>query len=384
MYKTYFYLLIITLITSCSNNNKNLGEVTNIHFPEGSINISESFDFRFVRLETNDDCLIANIHRMEVYNDKIFVHDFLRTESSLLVFDINGKFLTRISSKGGAQDEYYEIAHFAIDKENNKLIISDRRKKRLMYFDPDNSKYLYSKEFKIGHTDFFASKDRYYFFSHAGFYESRNDHYVMVTDTALNILFEDLECKFRTHEILSMGSNFFYESQNQVFVYHQSYPFIHKVNDNNCEVHSKLSFEGLKFPTLDKADEANTNSQIPDMRYNDNLEKSSANIRAYAILETNDIIFVSLSVGVTIRFALYNKTTKESYLMSHYDFFTSTGLNITFSPNCVADDEIVCTIPMFQGIHKVKDKIKNDDFSAIIDSVKSDDNPVLCFMKWKK
>ena len=381
-YKAYLYILIITLITSCSNNKKQ-GEVTNIHFQEKSINISESFDFRFVRLETNNDCLIANIHRIAIYNDKIFVHDFFRTESSLLVFDINGKFITRIGSKGGARDEYNEVAFFAIDKENNKLIISDMRKQRLMYFDPDSYEYLYSKEFKITHTDFFVSKDRYYFFSHAGFYESRNDHYVMVTDTALNIIFEDLECKYRTHDIYSMGCNFFYESKNQVFVYHQLYPFIHTINDNNSEVHSTLSFEGLKFPTLDKDDTPNTNSQTPVIERIDDLEKTSI-IRAYAILETNDIIFVPLSVGKIPHYALYNKATKESYLMSYSDFFKSAGLNLAFNPNCVADDEIVSTISVFSGIHKEKDKIKNEDFSAIIDSVESDDNPVLCFMKWKK
>jgi len=48
-HKTCFFLLIIALITSCSANNRQ-EEATDIHFKKGTIDISESFDFRLSKL----------------------------------------------------------------------------------------------------------------------------------------------------------------------------------------------------------------------------------------------------------------------------------------------------------------------------------------------
>ena len=382
-HKTCFFLLIIALITSCSANNRQ-EEATDIHFKKGTIDISESFDFRFVRLETNEDCLLAHIRRIEVYDDRIFIEHYHENNTSLHVFDINGKFITKVGNKGGAPHEYYELAHFAIDKENKTIIISDTRKRVLMYFDSDSYEYLYSKEFQLGYSDFFVSKNRYYFFSHKGFHESRNDHYVMTTDTALNIIFEDLECKFKTYLISRANGSIFYEHQNQAFVYHSLYPFVYKINDNNCELHSTLSFEGFRFPSLGEDDEPKTASGRVDTRYLDNLEKSSVDINAYAVFETKDIIYIPLIVGRSMYFALYIKATKESYIMNHIEYFNSTGINAFLNLAGVADDEIVGYLSIYPEIYNDKDKITNENFYSILDSISMDDNPVLCFMKWKK
>ena len=80
--------------------------------------------------------------------------------------------------------------------------------------------------------------------------------------------------------------------------------------------------------------------------------------------------------------ALYNKTTNESYIFDRKDYYESLGLSAFIFPVNAYNDEIICSI-YIDNINK-KSEIKNADLSEIVNNSKPDDNPILCFMKWKK
>ncbi len=370
----HLLLLLFIIFFSCCGNNKKQELVNKIHFKKGNINISESFDFSFVRLETHDECLIGHLSDVEVFENRIFIHDFYKTQS-LFVFDTNGQFITKISSSGSNFDEYNELANFALDKENRKIIICDGRKQRLMFFDLDNYQYLYSIDNLLSYTDFFSKNDRFYFFSYYGFSEIRSDNYLMATDTVLNPIFTDWKCQFKTRIITNISRNSIYEQNNQIFTYHHLYPYIYTIKNNNCELHTTLSFEGFEFPLLKKNGES-------DPGYIKELEVSTKNIRAYAIFDAQNVVLVQLYVGNAPYFALYDKQTEETDLFTLKEYFDSASLDILMLPKNVTNDTIVCSISTDQEFNKAK--IKHPALSAIADSIKPDDNPILCFMKWKE
>ena len=77
---------------------------------------------KIVRLETNDDCLLAYPKGIKMYGDMIFVLD---QRDCLYSFDSTGKFLRQIGRIGQGPEEYYGITDFYIDREKRQIGLID-------------------------------------------------------------------------------------------------------------------------------------------------------------------------------------------------------------------------------------------------------------------
>lgn len=100
-------------------------------------NIVEKVDF--VRLETTEDCIIGDISHLFFVDNKIIVADQL-TSQSIFVFDINGKFLNRISHLGNGPHEYLDITDVDVTP-SGLIVIKDNVKDKLLFFEP-NGKFV--------------------------------------------------------------------------------------------------------------------------------------------------------------------------------------------------------------------------------------------------
>jgi hypothetical protein len=61
---------------------------------------SDIFETEFIKLETNEKCLIdKTIRQIESASDKLFVLSG-GVENSLFVYDFSGKFITQIGARG--------------------------------------------------------------------------------------------------------------------------------------------------------------------------------------------------------------------------------------------------------------------------------------------
>ena len=65
--------LILVLMVSCVINKDESDDIEKIRFVHKTTVLADSLDFRFVKLETNDDCLIGLITNIKVFDDRIFV-----------------------------------------------------------------------------------------------------------------------------------------------------------------------------------------------------------------------------------------------------------------------------------------------------------------------
>jgi hypothetical protein len=105
-------LLATTLVCACKQHNTLLEKI------EVGLGNERILASRFIEqakvipLETNDDCLIHSIHKIQYINERIYILDI--RSNVFFIFDNDGRFVTRLSSVGGGPGEYVQIMDFFV------------------------------------------------------------------------------------------------------------------------------------------------------------------------------------------------------------------------------------------------------------------------------
>lgn len=126
--------ILVILLMSCEQKNKidngivkssNL-RIIKINEPYNNVlqidSIFESIEA--IPLETKDNCLISNIAKVRLHNDKLYVLNGL---DQLLVFNKDGFFEREISHKGKGPHEFLESRDFDIDQDGNIFLLDFRK-----------------------------------------------------------------------------------------------------------------------------------------------------------------------------------------------------------------------------------------------------------------
>jgi hypothetical protein len=151
--KIRFFLLFVGVIFCCSscNDTKKQGQKMTantfrcLNCSDGPKSGNPEYDrLKIVKLETTDQCLVANIKRIEVTDSIILIQDRL---SQLFAFDKEGRFIARIGKNGQGPGEYVELSIFYVDDKN--VVIVDNGKNLLIKYD-FNGKYLKSEKIPEG------------------------------------------------------------------------------------------------------------------------------------------------------------------------------------------------------------------------------------------
>jgi len=145
MKKSLYYILSISICfffyVSCSFNSTRNKEsednglyvinLDSIRYSKHPFLYSTIYkNIKTIFLETNDSCLIGDISKIRTCDQHIYILDD-RIAKSLLVFDMNGRFIRRIGAVGGGPGEFVEPSDFTIDKENKTIYILDDPSQRI-------------------------------------------------------------------------------------------------------------------------------------------------------------------------------------------------------------------------------------------------------------
>ncbi|MBQ7237358.1 MAG: 6-bladed beta-propeller [Bacteroidales bacterium] len=90
--------------------------------------------YKYVKLQTTEDCLITTISRIKRDDSLLFIMD---SKQHLYVFDIYGHYRRTIGSKGGSKKEFINMYDFFLIKEKKEIGIIDRAKCDYLLFDYD-------------------------------------------------------------------------------------------------------------------------------------------------------------------------------------------------------------------------------------------------------
>jgi hypothetical protein len=80
-------------------------------------------DVSFIKLETNDDCLLSEVHKIVFFNNSFYVLD--KKYKSLKQFTLEGKFIRNIGRIGQGPGEYNIIKTFYINPDDSTINIVD-------------------------------------------------------------------------------------------------------------------------------------------------------------------------------------------------------------------------------------------------------------------
>ncbi len=102
------------------------------------IDISPFLDsVKYVKLELTDESMIGKIRKLSVYKDRIYIMD--DKVSTLFVFDINGKYQSKISKLGQGPGEYTYLDFFDIDYDNEQILLTDLMDNWVYRYDMDGN-----------------------------------------------------------------------------------------------------------------------------------------------------------------------------------------------------------------------------------------------------
>jgi len=368
------------LVSSCSQEASEDHERKNIHFKRNTTDLSSWFEYRFVRLETNTDCLLRTVIAVDVdtINNRLFVMDVLANKS-LTVFDSGGKYVSKAGSKGGGPRDYADITDFTIDYKNKELVLNDHGGRSFLFLDLDSLTFKRKTRREFWRTNFTCIDGMFYFWSYDGIEASRNDNYLFVADSSLEPLKKYWDFEYRRGAIpLIVSQKNIYDYNGHICVYHFLNPKIYELKNDELTVRYNLSFDGFIFA---ESVVVNTPEDIAKLK---KLDDAETTIRGFGVYETDDILLVEFSAGKALYFAFYNKQTNETCIVEWKELYEALGLQAAIMPVGVLGNEIIGVIRPEDIRSNVESEISNPELAAIAAQMREDDNPIVCFLKLKK
>jgi len=118
------------------------------------IKMSELYSaLEYIKLETTPESLIAQVSKIIPLDTQLLIVD--KESSKILLFDVNGKFMRTIGSKGVGAGEFIEIEDVAVDKKGEEIFVLEHSGKRILIYDLKGN---FANDIK---TDFIAHEIEY-------------------------------------------------------------------------------------------------------------------------------------------------------------------------------------------------------------------------------
>ncbi len=142
--KNYLFLIILFSIKALSGLGQNVNYPFRLDFSgtEGEmerINLSSiAEDVKYVQLETIDEAFISEIGKLILTSNHLIIADRTNMATErLLVFNLNGKFITLIQKVGRGPGEYVSISDFDYDPINKCITVLDSYQKKVIQYSID-------------------------------------------------------------------------------------------------------------------------------------------------------------------------------------------------------------------------------------------------------
>ncbi len=151
--KISFIVILVLFITNCSEQESN---------PKGSINrekfinnynkliktndVIDTLSYRYIPLETTDESVFGMINKVFIDDNRIFILD-RDIARQAFIFDIKGKFISKLGTKGQGPNEFSNLQGMTIDKKGKNIILFDLNSRKLLYY-TYNGDFIKSVKFK--------------------------------------------------------------------------------------------------------------------------------------------------------------------------------------------------------------------------------------------
>jgi len=369
--------LLIIILSSCKFNeiedNFN-SELINIeikpnHFLS-DIYLSQIIeDYRLVQLETNEDCLIGNIHKIVCHKGFILIFDFLN--QTLFQYSENGNYIRKIGKRGRGPGEFLELQDFTIDSIRNQIWLLDFKKIHKFSFE---GKYIESIAiaFTASALSFLPSED-------IAYYGGAREDRIIITD-----IFGGIKAKYfpysLRHRIRPLLPIINYGNKTLINI--PLCDTIYEVKGSKIRPFLFLDFGDLSFTY----DDYNAMSDALKSNVYDYVHSSNIYMHSYLFMPTIDHFYFAISTGGVSYSGFYDLQTENCIFFPikkmKNDLF---GVDFIFYPIGVRRNEFILSVnanSFFRSSEIEIGKLKKID--NIIENIDEYSNPILLFVKIKE
>ena len=403
-------ILLILLFASCDNETVQLDESPFLSDADSilikviphnePIEIGKYIDSVFyVKLELTDESIIGQIDKLIIFENRIHILD--TQTSSVFIFDMTGKYLSKICRIGNGPGEYRKLHFFDIDKEKRQIVLVDLLSMWIMRYDFDG-KYISRKRIQIFTISIIPSQNGEYI----SFSNFRNNSRFLAPEynlMYLDSLFQIDKVYFPYYSknfynpfipFITNPSGPFYTFNNQI---HFTYNFkneVYIVNNEGLALKYKFDFNGKNFRY--------SSIQKKDGLYDYVLKGTYWTINQ--VCESDDMLSFTFSDNSdkTIYTGFYSKRTGNVINSTRY---LLTRMRFLYLPISSHEDWLISEFPVDdllewrKLIEKMNDALEEKGYKGerdkflgyhaliarkrVADSLTFEDNPVLMFFRLK-
>ncbi len=377
-------LFLVVLNFSCKNNSNHTEDLIEtdseeVSIPENTTKIFPWSDIveeaEVIRLELTTESLVAKIEKTLLTQNKIYIYDSKIRD--LLIFDINGKFISRFNKQGQGPGEINEMRSFDVDKDGNIYILDYNKISKFnvngdheldipfSYTDTDDT-YINAVEIAL------APNDKFYLWTGSFGVTENNDHKqfsLFVLDNRgkiINKYFPSRMKTFKSRYFTPYGNTYITRPPD-----YDSYT-IHLIEDNTIKEKYHINFGENSLPEgiLKQSFEDNT-------EFNRILRETNYILGINNVIENDDYLYFNFFQTDRIRAALYSKKTKKALVGK----VAVSG----FAPSylCFSDKNYLYGFIEASDYLSVINGSSQYIFNRI-DSLSIDDNPLLVKIKLKE
>ncbi|MDR2148459.1 MAG: 6-bladed beta-propeller [Tannerella sp.] len=393
--KLIFYSIIFNLISIQTFIGQDVIQIDPERISCGTLTLSDLIEsIEYIPLETNNDCLIGDIGKN---NSVILSNNYILIQCSttqlFYLFNRAGKLVKKIGNIGNGPGEYlrYGAVPFAIDEENQRIILRNNGAESKLIFYDLRGKYLrsVSVDEKLGAV-FHAQFDDRFVMMHlnnpfkAGIppfnYSIFSDDYKLITE----------KIKKADYTIRPRSSNQFTVTKEEGFSYYLYNGLLHvkgALNDSLYSISRNLSF--LPKYIINPGKYSFTRQILSDPALFDRVFQ----YRVYltSIFETDGYVLISYRYQNKDYYHCYDKRLHSSML-----FNSASGIpndydgGLDFWPNQQNGNEFITWYQAYlfeENDNRIKPKgSKNavEYFKKLRKDMESDANPVLVIAKMKQ
>jgi len=298
-------IIILVFLVGCNKNGGGnfeegllMEKLPKINIAKKDINFIDRVDsIEIIELETNNNCVIGNISKIILYENRYYIYDVLT--NSVMCFDINGRYLFHIGKHGNGPIEYNKIKDININEEAGYIEMYDRPNKIILCYD-FNGNYVK----KINIEEYFNS------------FVSTNDGYLcqVVGDNPeqFNFIIANNKGKIKSKYIPSKGldkidiKNQITKDSNQIYLTHGCSYIIYSFEKEEIVPKYFVDFNASKI-----SDKYFKKQQIKTSDFFE-LFGGDYSMVIYSCYNSNNYFVFSYYKSNQTYWALYNKTTMET------------------------------------------------------------------------
>lgn len=372
-------LLLTVVLFACRHHTEPGSEGIRIDFNDQNTSISpDSLIFKFVKLETKEECLIGPVSQVAIVDNRIFILDSYKNRGGY-VFDLDGRYITKIGEVGNGPYKYLKPQSFSINEMDSIFTIADIAQSKLINYRLDNFQPVSRRFVDFAFSRYEAlSKNNFFFYCFYGFSTADKKFYVLNTDSAFRVKNRFLEADFTSGYVIG-ASYRLYRYNNEIFVSPNYQGNVYKVDSANVSLKYTLSFGKKVLPPLEYLLEHSAGNK----NYARKLSLSDY-VCDYIVTENENTLTVVYISHYKDYVGLYNKQTQKTYNFRWHDFNRMIKVESMEYPVGSTSDYIICPINV---AHLQKRKAMNVRFlpelQQLADQTTEEDNPILCLFSFK-